>query len=83
MTENISQAIREYRRVFEASPAGSYWLGDSLCCAYNWATSPTRAMTDREHKACRRFAAYVRRRLAGWAVVTETDSGRLVLVRPK
>lgn len=48
-----------------------------LVYCYNWATSTTRAMTDREHKACRRLARFCKSRLdirMGWS---ETESGRL------
>lgn len=48
-----------------------------LVYCYNWATSPSRAMTDREHKACRRLARFCKSRLnirMGW---NESDDGRL------
>ncbi len=45
--------------------------------AWNWLTSPSRPMTDREHDICRKFAGIVWRQLqlmTGWH---ESDSGRL------
>jgi hypothetical protein len=45
--------------------------------AYNWATSPYIAMTDREHRACRRFSRRVIKQLKKFTGWHEQESGRL------
>lgn len=49
-----------------------------LCYCWNWATSPSRLMDDREHGACGRLARYCKERLARVSDWVETDSGRLI-----
>ncbi len=48
-----------------------------LCYCVNWADSPSRLMTDREHRACRRLSRYCRDRLATRGDWRESDCGLL------
>ncbi|MCK4500740.1 hypothetical protein KAU11_09580 [Candidatus Babeliales bacterium] len=48
--------------------------------AYNWLTSPSRLMSDREHSACHRLAKRVWKQLNACPLVGlwhESDSGRI------
>ena len=65
-----------YVRWTTAGGDGRALLG-ALCEASNWASSPSRAMTDREHDACRRLAKYCQSRLARLTGWRESESGRL------
>jgi hypothetical protein len=78
----VAEQIREWRRDIRMLGAGEAWRVSMLCWAYNWATSPTAMRTDREHRACRRFAKFCRKGLGvevGWF---ESESGRFSPTRP-
>jgi hypothetical protein len=49
----------------------------ALAYAYNWLTSPTRLMTDREHKTCRKFASIVLKELKQYSGWHFSDIGRI------
>lgn len=58
----IAHEIKTWRKIcraFESSPL----LTTILCSGWNWATVPYRAMTDKEHSACRRLARRIDKRL--------------------
>lgn len=76
-TNEVAESIRNWLEDLKLVPP---LLGRQhtamLCHAYNWATSPSRLMTEKESHACQRLARYCYRRLTyrtGWY---ESDSGR-------
>lgn len=71
----VAKRIRVERQCVRID--GDPWKVDNLCCAWNWATAPHIARSDKAHRACRRFARYIRRRLDGLGMYRETESGRL------
>lgn len=76
----IAQGIRDYLECIRFTRPQYHMHTEALVDCLNWATSPSRLMTDREHKACRRLARFCRDRLAtrvGWK---ETEDGRLVTI---
>ncbi len=73
---SIAWQIRCWR-VDVALMESSSGLRSMLCFAYNWANSPTRLMTDREHKACRRFQRWCRIRLDKFSGWQESENGKL------
>ncbi len=74
----IAQHIRSWRRDLEVMKGcrSEKYRTVLLVYAWNWATCPTRPMTDREHSACRRLARRVDQELQGRTGWHEADSGR-------
>lgn len=48
-----------------------------IVSVYNWATSPSRHMTDKEYKACNHLARLCKKRLAVCSDWQETEDGLL------
>ena len=68
MSNEIRREIRGCIEMVRSCKGGSH-ATTALCSAHNWATNPFRAMTDWEHRDCRRFARAVVRMLSrrtGW-----------------
>jgi hypothetical protein len=78
--ETIAQHIRHYRNYLkDAKDSGSSALSytAALVDAWNWATCPSRPMTDKEHSACRKLARRCRNELQGRPDWQESESGLL------
>jgi hypothetical protein len=76
----LARAIRQWREdIATVRTAGPRNRAALLCYAWNWATNPATLYTAREHRACRRFARWCRRRLdrEQYTHWHESDSGRL------
>lgn len=80
VAETLAEQIQHWRRDI-ALCCGSTDHVAILCYGYNWATSPSALRTDREHRACRRFAQWCRNRLKNSAFWFESESGRYVPAR--
>ena len=66
---DIATEIRQWRADIATMKHGSAMHTAMLAYSWNWATSPTALRTDREHRACRRFARRAYRALrqrTGW-----------------
>ena len=74
----IAQDITGWRSDIRIMERANIHQTAVLCYAYNWATNPASLRTDREHSACRRFAAWCRKRLKGRTHWFESESGRLM-----
>ena len=74
---NVSDTIRIYRACIKGGESYECGLLVNLINAWNWATSPVRLRTDREHDACRHFARIIRKRLDNMSGWKESKSGYL------
>jgi hypothetical protein len=66
--------------------AGQHWYG--LCSAWNYATSPSRPMTDREHLKARQYAKAIKNRMTrhGYSLgvhYKELSNGALWPIQPE
>ena len=77
----IAQQIKAYHKALQL-PLGAEYKARTLCNAHNWATCPSRPMTDREHHACRRLSHRVFKTITNCLYETycyESDSGLFVM----
>lgn len=79
----IAKEIAQWRadiRLMASSPSN---LVAMLCYGHNWATNPNKLRTNRESKACRTFARWCRKRLAGRIGWQESETtGSLIHAGP-
>lgn len=73
---DIAGIIRQWLSDIKTMEGSSHATHMLVFCV-NWAESPVRMLTDKEHHAVRRLARFCRKRLAGKVGWHESENGRL------